>query len=263
VNQGGEPGHDDYGLPPVDIQIPDDARELDRDVQAYHRELRALRRHERSNRWRAPLRRSSMIVPLVASCLVLAMVAGMVLTMFSANPYLSRLDSQRTTGAETHRSGQAIRSRAPTAPPSATNSPAGLTSPAAGHLPPGKIIVAGKRVNLRSIPVPTALAIVPVNCACAAMIAQLLSQARAAGVKVYLIGKPGVSVAHLRRLARAVPSAEGPAMVARDPDDALKSISRSTGPTIVLVDARGRTVEPPLSPPLHLEQPLRHLAQAH
>ena len=52
-------------------------------------------------------------------------------------------------------------------------------------------------------------------------------------------------------------------MVARDPDDALTSISRSTGPTIVLVDAHGRTVEPPLSPPLHLEQPLRHLAQAH
>src|ERR1700761_7019153 len=25
VNQGGEQGHDDYGLPPVDIEIPDDA----------------------------------------------------------------------------------------------------------------------------------------------------------------------------------------------------------------------------------------------
>jgi hypothetical protein len=95
------------------------------------------------------------------------------------------------------------------------------------------------------------------------MIAQLLSQARSAGVKVYLIGKPGVSVAKLRRLARAVPSAEG-AMVALDPGDALKSIWRPTGPTIVLVDAHGRTVEPPLSPPpLHLEHALRHLGQAH
>ena len=84
MNHSGEPGHDDYGLPRVDIQIPDDARELDRDVQAYHRELRALRRHERSLRWRTPLRRSGMTVPLIAGCLVLAMVAGMVLTMFSA-----------------------------------------------------------------------------------------------------------------------------------------------------------------------------------
>ncbi len=107
MNQGGEPAHDDYGLPRVDIQIPDDARELDRDVQAYHRELRALRRHERSLRWRAPLRRSGMIVPLIAGCLVLAMVAGMVLTMFSANPHFSGLSDQArwTTSAE-HRPGR-------------------------------------------------------------------------------------------------------------------------------------------------------------
>src|SRR6266705_3147864 len=91
VNHSGEPGHDDYGLPRVDIQIPDDARERDRDVQAYHRELRALRRHERSLRWRTSLRRSGMTVPLIAGCLVLAMVAGMVLTMFSANPYFNAL----------------------------------------------------------------------------------------------------------------------------------------------------------------------------
>ena len=43
VNLGGDPGRDDFGLPPTDIQIPDDARELDRDVQAYYRELRSLR----------------------------------------------------------------------------------------------------------------------------------------------------------------------------------------------------------------------------
>ena len=103
MNQGGDTGHDDYGLPRVDIQIPDDARELDRDVQAYHRELRALRRHERSMRWRAPLRRSGMIVPLIAGCLVLAMVAGMVLTMFSANPLLHRDRRRAAAGLRSHR----------------------------------------------------------------------------------------------------------------------------------------------------------------
>ena len=35
------PGRDDGGLPPVNIVIPDDARDLDRDVLAYRRELRA------------------------------------------------------------------------------------------------------------------------------------------------------------------------------------------------------------------------------
>ena len=34
------PGRDDGSLPPVNIVIPDDARELDRDVLAYRRELR-------------------------------------------------------------------------------------------------------------------------------------------------------------------------------------------------------------------------------
>jgi hypothetical protein len=250
VNQGGEPGHDDYGLPPVDIQIPDDARELDRDVQAYYRELRALRRHERSNRWRAPLRRGSMIMPLIAGCLVLAMVAGMVLTMFSANPYLRGL-----TG--TGQTGQAFRSRSPTALPSATDSPAGSSSQAAAFLPPGKITVAGELVSLRGLAA-KALAIVPADCACAAVIAQLLSQAKLASVTVYLIGRRGVSVAELKNLARA--SAGGRAVVAQDANDALKSISRPGGPTIVLVDSHGgMTVENPLSSRLHLEQALRKL----
>ena len=44
MNPGGESGWDE---PPLDIQIPDDARELERDVLAYHRELRAKRRRRR------------------------------------------------------------------------------------------------------------------------------------------------------------------------------------------------------------------------
>jgi hypothetical protein len=256
VNQGGEPGHDDYGLPPVDIQIPDDARELDRDVQAYYRELRALRRHERSNRWRAPLRRGSMIVPLIAGCLVLAMVAGMALTMFS----VSGLENQRTSGADTRQSGPALRSGSPTATQSAAKNSAGSTSQAAAHLPPGTITVAGKLVRLRDLAA-MALAIVPAHCACAAMIRQLLSQARSASVPVYLIGRHGVSEAELKSLA---PEAKGTAVVALDANNALKSISQPSGATVVLVDAHGgMTVEPRLSPPLHLKRALQKLGQVH
>jgi hypothetical protein len=259
VNQGGEPGHDDYGLPPVDIQIPDDARELDRDVQAYYRELRAQRRRERSNRWRAPLRRGSMIVPLIAGCLVLAMVAGMALTMFSANRSLtgSWLDNQRTGGADTRQTGQGLRSGTSSAPPATKNS-AGPSSPAAAHLPAGTISVAGKVVRLRDLPA-MALAIVPANCACAAMIAQLLSQARSARVPVYLIGRRGVSEAEVKSLVPA----RGKAVVALDATNALKSIPQPGGATIVLVDAHGgMTVEPPDSP-LHLKSALQRLRQVH
>ena len=79
MNLGGEPERDDSGLPPVDIEIPDDARELDRDVQAYRRELRARRRRERRMRLHAPLTRDGVVLPLLASCLTVAVqlqVAG-------------------------------------------------------------------------------------------------------------------------------------------------------------------------------------------
>ena len=86
MNIGGDPGRDDYGLPPVDIEIPDDARELDRDVQAYHRELRALRWRRRTRRLVVPLSRDGMVLPLLAGCLALTLLAGTLLTVFSGEP---------------------------------------------------------------------------------------------------------------------------------------------------------------------------------
>lgn len=67
----------------LDIQVPDDARELERDVIAYHRELRALRR-------RRLLRRimpaQAGIMPLIASILAVCLVAGMMLSVFTISP---------------------------------------------------------------------------------------------------------------------------------------------------------------------------------
>src|SRR5215813_13244754 len=85
VNIGGEPGRDDYGLPPIDVVIPDDARELDRDVQAYQRELRAQRRRQRARRLRGPLTRDGMVLPLLAGCLILALITSTLLIMFAAD----------------------------------------------------------------------------------------------------------------------------------------------------------------------------------
>ena len=84
VNRGGDPERDDYGLPPVNIEIPDDARELDRDIQAYHRELRMQRRNRLVRRLGGPLTRDGMVLPLLASCLALTLLAGTLLTMFTA-----------------------------------------------------------------------------------------------------------------------------------------------------------------------------------
>ena len=259
MNQGGEPAHDDYGLPPVDIEIPDDARELDRDVQAYHRELRALRRHERSNRWRAPLRRNSMIVPLMAGCLILAMVAGMVLTMFSANPYFSHFSGQRLPGNGGRNTAQSTRrASASSIPPSVPANISGGLGTFQASLPPGNISVAGKPVALRGLS-GLALAIVPINCGCAAAIERLLGQARLANVKVYLVGRQGVK---LSDLARA--STQRNVVLATDPYNVLSRAYKQAGLVIVLVDAHHHaTVEPAPKPGFSLEQELSALRQAH
>lgn len=257
MNQGGEPAHDDYGLPPVDIEIPDDARELDRDVQAYQRELRALRRRERSNRWRAPLRRSGMLVPLLAGCLILAMVAGMVLTMFSANPYFSG-PGGRGGPAPQNSPQSSSRAGASSAPAAQAKGSGGAGSAQAARLPAGDISsVAGRPISLRGLN-RVALAIIPVNCRCVPEIGQLLRQARLAKVPVYLVGERGVN---LGKLAGA--SAGGKVVLASDAHNVLRRAYQTAGPVVVLVNARHDATVESLKPGLRLEQQLKALRQPH
>ena len=83
MNPGGGAGWDES---PLDIQIPDDARELDRDVLAYHRELRAQRRRSRLRRLAGPLAGHGAIMPLLASILAVCLVAGAMLSVATFSP---------------------------------------------------------------------------------------------------------------------------------------------------------------------------------
>jgi hypothetical protein len=80
VNPGGDAGWDGT---PLDIHIPDDARELERDVIAYHREQRALRRRRLLRR---VMPAQAGIMPLIASVLAVCLVAGMMLSVFTISP---------------------------------------------------------------------------------------------------------------------------------------------------------------------------------
>jgi hypothetical protein len=80
VNPGGDAGWDGT---PLDIHIPDDARELERDVIAYHREQRALRRRRFLRRL---MPAQAGIMPLLASILAVCLVAGMMLSVFTISP---------------------------------------------------------------------------------------------------------------------------------------------------------------------------------
>jgi hypothetical protein len=164
VNIGGDPGRDDYGLPPVDIEVPDDARALDRDVQAYRRELRALRWRRRT-RWLAgPLGRDGMVLPLLAGCLALTMLAGTLLTVFSG---------EQMTPQSLGRAGQ--------------------------RLPNAVVQIGGTPAQLSSLR-GSVLALVPPSCRCQDL-GQLAAEANTAGVQMYIVGTPGVPVADMARRA--------------------------------------------------------------
>jgi hypothetical protein len=173
VNPGGEPERDDTGLPPVDIEIPDDARELDRDVQAYLRELRAERRRQRRRRLHIGLTRDGVILPLLACCLILALITGTLLTVFTATS--DQLVTPPRSGTNTQKP----------APPTATTSPpasssASATGGAAGPgLTPARARLSDVQVMLADKSVPLSslwgimLVLIPTRCRCSTAVSRL------------------------------------------------------------------------------------------
>src|ERR1035438_7535200 len=240
VNIGGGPERDDYDLPAVDIEIPDDARELDRDVQAYRRELRARRRYRLVRRLHGPLTRGGMVLPLLASCLALTLLAGATLTMFSAGRVVEE-PAQRTAVA---------------------TATAGRPAPTPGQvgalLPDRTAQVDGRLISLRSL-MPAALALIPAGCRCATAVRQLSAQAAAADVPVYLVGTGGW-MTEVKALATG--SGKDSAHVIYDASDVLGSAYHRTGLTAVLVYADGSVskVQRTLGPGVQLGSSLRALA---
>lgn len=185
MNPGGEPERDDTGLPPVDIEIPDDARELDRDVQAYFRELRAERRRQRRRRLHVGLTRDGVILPLLACCLILALITGTLLTVFTATsdqglvpPPRSGTNSQPT----------------PAVGPSLPTKPV--------NLPDVPVMVDGQRMFLPGM-VGIMLVLIPPHCHCTTA----LSRLAAIGVRTHtgplLVGTKG-TIREARQLGSKV-----------------------------------------------------------
>jgi hypothetical protein len=238
VNLGGEPERDDSGLPPVDIVVPEDARELDRDVQAYRRELRALRRQQRRMRWHGPLTRDGVILPLLASCLVLALIAGTLLTFFTARP-----------------GGEPAAGRPPLAPASGSPSPARPSSSAppdsprvttsAQRLPAQLDIQVGGQTLPAKLLADRVFALVPADCSCGKVLLELADQAAAADVPLYLVGGAGLApVTQVSDLAGQEQAQSLP--VADDVDGTLARTYLTTGeaaagsaPSALLVAADG------------------------
>jgi hypothetical protein len=122
VNPGDGSGWDE---PPLDVQIPDDARELERDVIAYHRELRARRRRRRLRRLIAPFSGQGTVMPLLASILAVCLVAGAMLSVATFSPATGpgHQSHPSATAASATQSAQSSSSAASTTATSATASP--------------------------------------------------------------------------------------------------------------------------------------------
>jgi len=258
VNLGGEPERDDSGLPPVDIEIPDDARELDRDVQAYRRELRARRRRERRMRLHAPLTRDGVVLPLLASCLVLALIAGTLLTVFTAGPNgegglpgPARSPKAAASHAlRSSRSGAAAAGSASSSASGSATSPATSGGPVAGpkdtpiaktskqKLPDSKIAYLGGQAALTSLldsHGSLVIALVPATCDCLAAVQRLVSQVQKAGLQTYLVGAMG-QLSKIQKLAPHVSKA----VIAEDASGDLFRDYPHQGLTALLVHPDGQ-----------------------
>ncbi len=192
MNTGGDPGRDDYGLPPVDIEVPDDARDLDRDVQAYHRELRSVRRRMLAKRLYGPLTRDGMVLPLLAGCLALTLVAATLLTVFTVG-------QGPVSGPLTHPGTVRSSAGSPATGGSGTGvSMAPATGTRGGMLPDTPVDVDGQQEYLSDLTGPglyvVVLALIPPRCQCLRDLRQLTSEALSGGAQPYLVGIRGETV---------------------------------------------------------------------
>ncbi|MEV4253403.1 hypothetical protein AB0J52_09545 [Spirillospora sp. NPDC049652] len=181
----GDPEHDDYGLPHVDVVVPDDARDLDRDVIAYRRERRQQRRRARFDRIARPIARFGVAIPIITGALLIALVSGVLMTSLGTRP------EPRPT-------------RAALAPhPSA---PVGRKG---GFLPDGSVT---EPPSTKTKPLsdlrPGVVAIVPPKCSCAAVIADLAKRTRVLNAGLWLAAdrrgstaSPEQTIKSLRTLA--------------------------------------------------------------
>jgi hypothetical protein len=177
VSFASEPGRDDSGLPPVNVEIPDDARELARDVLAYHREQRAKRRRERRLRILGPLARLGFIrhgtiFPVIATCVAMSMLAGAMLSVVTISP-----------------------ASAPTVDKSP---PATATGTAMDVLPEGVVKLGGGLVPMRTL-TRSVLVLIPPGCPvppgsdCGAVLAGLARQAASTRVGIYFVYYAGTT----------------------------------------------------------------------
>src|SRR5918999_1386589 len=162
VGRNGDPQGDDYGLPRIDIVVPDDARELDRDLVAYRREQRQRRRRARWRRMVRPVTRFCLATPVIAAAVLIAVISATLLTVLGPNSVPR-----------------------PSATPAVPRPSAGAGQ-IGGPLPDAQITVSGRPAALRDQR-PAVIVFVPPDCRCDLVVSSIARQASARRIGVYLV----------------------------------------------------------------------------
>lgn len=212
---GRGPDWNDDGLPEIDVSIPDDIRELDREVQAYRREQRRARR-QRLLRHLFPgagrFGPYGVLAPVIAGALVVTALFGAVISLLGPRSAL---------------------------PPAASDS--ADTVSAVGEenvgkpLPDAQVAVDGADRQLSSLRSAVVVS-VPAHCGCTTSIDTLTSTARTTGVAVYLSGEP----AEMQKLAER--SGRYP-HVLDEAGSVLTERYHPAGLSAVLVDGEGKVAD--------------------
>jgi hypothetical protein len=204
--------HDDYGLPKVDVVVPDDARELDRDVIAYRREQRQRRRRERWRRLGRPFTRYGIAAPFIASAVLIALISGVLMTVISPRPN-PRTMQVPPTGPQRLRPGDV-----------------------GGGLPTGNVIFRHKRVPVSDlVNVAGVVLVVPRDCRCEAAAQNVIRQAGSQRLQVWLVADDRTDKDDKDVSTLAAATAPGVTLLADDPGRVLSTTYKATGLTAVLV----------------------------
>lgn len=200
-------GSDDW--PPLAVVIPDDIRELDADVAAYHRELRRAARQSGVDRLllRRHWERFGAIAPLVVLTVVVVALWGGFMTKFAAQ-------------------GSTV---APPQDQARTSVAVGLVG---GLLPDVDLMAAGSPTPIRELR-PALLAILPADCSCAELVRALVRQTSEYSLRLVVV-TPRLSRDDASELRSA---ALGRATFAVDERGALASVYGT--PSLVFVHADG------------------------
>ncbi len=149
MNPGGGAGWDES---PLDIQIPDDARELDRDVLAYHREQRAKRRRSRLRRLAGPLGGHGTLLPLLASILAVCLVAGAMLSVATFSPATAPGKPSHSATPKAASSSPATTTSTSPATPTRPSGTAGASQPQASSVAPSSRLTSPSAAPRRPSP---------------------------------------------------------------------------------------------------------------